>query len=305
MSQVQHDSSPSAAAARGIDAAVAAWSDYFLAHGSEWEQLVAGTAPRASGCGDIYELANPIDRPGESVAIADMRQLPFAEPHYHVNDETEIYFVLQGTGTVMVGDHVQEVGPHDVVVTPPGRAHATIPHDQLVLGVVNSPPFDPSNVVTVHDDDPSSGFDAARFAQLSSRAPDRAVARELEALAADLAVWATVLLVPNQRGTVLACRARHGLPDDWAAWTNPLDSASMNARVLLEHREIVEHDLTIDRPPTDRPVTRHLIAAAAAVPVPGVGTLEALADSVGYTFSEPRLDRLRAAAKTIATILLV
>ena len=58
--------------------------------------------PKPTGCGPVYELKNPIERPNESFAIADMREIQVAEPHYH--PETEIYFVLEGRGRMFIRD---------------------------------------------------------------------------------------------------------------------------------------------------------------------------------------------------------
>lgn len=297
-----HQEADSSASA-DIDGVITAWSTYFMQSGADWEQLTFGVTPKESGCGLIFELDNPIDRPLEDLAIADMRVLDFADPHYHLNDETEVYFVLQGTGTVVVGNDIYEVGPHDVVVTQPGTAHYTIPHDQLVLGVVNTPPFDPANYVSIRESDPSVGFEAALFERLSKRETDLALSSALRELAIDLDAWATVLLVPNQRRTLLASRARYNLPDDWAATANFLDSGSMNARVFHSQQLLVENGIDEDGPPTDRPVSRHRMTAAAAVPVPGVGTLEALAEIDDYEFDGARLDRLRATAINVVEIL--
>lgn len=303
MTKLEADRGDAPLANKDVDDVIAMWSAYFTQSGGNWEQLVLGVEPKETGCGLIYELDNPIDRPLEDLAIADMRALTFADPHYHLNDEIEIYFVLQGTGTVVVGNATYEVGPEDVVVTHPGTAHYTIPHDQLVVGVVNTPPFNSANYVSIRESDPSVGFDAARFEQLSNPEQDRALSAELEELATDLEAWATVLLVPNQRRTLLASRARHNLPDDWAATSNCLNSGSMNARVFQSQQELIVNGIDEDGPPTDRPVSRHRVTAAAAIPVPGVGTLEALADTDGYEFDEARLDRLRAAAADAVEIL--
>lgn len=121
-----------------INKIIVTWKDY-LKDVEQWQDLVIGVTPNRSGCGDIYEIKNPIERPDESFAIADMRGLSFAEPHYHV--ETEIYFVLQGKGLVVVGGEELRVQTDSVIVIPPNVAHFTIPDDDLVLAVVNTPPF--------------------------------------------------------------------------------------------------------------------------------------------------------------------
>lgn len=143
-----------------------AWTMY-LKTVKDWQALVAGVEAKQTGCGPVYELPNPIDRPNESFAIADMRQLKIAEPHYHAGGETEIYVVLQGSGTVVTGGKEERVVPGMVVVAPPDTTHFTIPEKDLVLAVINTPPFRAENVVVVHQTDRRVGFDAAQFKRLS------------------------------------------------------------------------------------------------------------------------------------------
>jgi len=136
------------------------WKEYLQT--ADWEQLIAGVEPTQTGCGPIYELANRIDRPSESSAIADMRGLKITEPHYHPN-ETEIYFVLQGSGKVITGGEVQTLNPGDAVATPPDTAHFTVPTYNLVLAVVNTPPFKPENYIALKKSNPKVKFDQAQY----------------------------------------------------------------------------------------------------------------------------------------------
>ena len=131
-----------------IQETVDAWSDY-LETVADWQQLVEGVKHKVGGCGNVYELPNPIDRPDESFAIADMRALDLAEPHKHINDETEIYFVLQGVGQISVGSEISSLYRGASIVTPPDTVHITKPRKGLVLAVVNTPPFNVENYVVV------------------------------------------------------------------------------------------------------------------------------------------------------------
>lgn len=124
---------------------IIAWQLY-LNSIDNWQQLTKGVDPKQTGCGLIYELSNPIDRPHESFAIADMRSIKCTEPHYH-REETEIYFVLQGHGIVVVGDKEEKVQKGSVIVTPPHNVHYTIPRENLVLAVINTPPFKVENYI--------------------------------------------------------------------------------------------------------------------------------------------------------------
>ncbi len=123
------------------------WSDYLQSVG-EWESLVEGVQPKVGGCGIVYELPNPIDRPNESFAIADMRDLDLAQPHKHI-DETEIYIVLRGAGKIAVGQDIRTLYRGERVVTPPDTVHITKPHKGLVMAVINTPPFNAENYVAV------------------------------------------------------------------------------------------------------------------------------------------------------------
>ncbi|MDQ5972448.1 MAG: Cupin 2 protein [Patescibacteria group bacterium] len=137
-----------------INEVVTVWQEY-LAGAPNWEKLVAGVEPKAGGCGLVYELSNPIDRPNESLAIADMRNLELSDPHKHINGETEVYFVLQGKGKIVVGHEVSQLAPGVIIVTPPDTLHITLPGKDLVLAVVNMPPFELNNYVAVPRSDPT------------------------------------------------------------------------------------------------------------------------------------------------------
>ncbi len=134
----------------------------------DWEPLVEGVEPKPTGCGLVYEVESPLNRPNESFAIADMRGLYETEPHFHLK-EHEIYFVLQGTGIVCVGGVEYQVRPGDAIPTPPHTAHFTVPNADLVLGVVNSPPFRAENYVALGGSDPKVGFDSEQYRRLNRR----------------------------------------------------------------------------------------------------------------------------------------
>ena len=144
-----------------VESLLAAWRSY-LDTIEDWQTLVQGIEPKSTGCGLVYELPNPIDRPNESFAIADMRNVKITEPHYHPN-ETEIYIVLQGSGKIVVGGKEQPIEKGSIVVTPPDTAHFTIPDKDLVLAVINTPPFKPENYVVIAETDQAFGFDKAQY----------------------------------------------------------------------------------------------------------------------------------------------
>lgn len=135
-----------------IDEAVLAWETY-LAGVEDWQALVEGIEPKIGGCGRVYELPSPLkDRPNESIAIADMRDMEFSEPHMHQGGETEIYHIIGGVGRVGVGSEIHEVRPGVTVTTPPGNIHCVYsPKQDIVLAVINTPPFKPENYVSVNE----------------------------------------------------------------------------------------------------------------------------------------------------------
>lgn len=145
---------------------LAAWTAYTDTI-ANWQKLVTGVTPIATDCGPVYELPNPIDRPNESFAIADMRALSYSEPHYHSNGETEIYIVLTGTGRVFVGDTETAVQPGSVIFIPPYMTHFVFPTNDLVIAAVNTPPFDVANTVPIRETNLSVGFDQDKFALLT------------------------------------------------------------------------------------------------------------------------------------------
>ena len=147
------------------NAVVATWTVYTDSI-ADWQKLIADVIPKATACGPIYELPNPIDRPNESFAIADMRELNYSEPHYHINGETEIYIALTGTGRVFVGGTESQLQPGTVVITPPDTTHFVIPTDNLVLAVINTPPFNAANTVPISKTDLHVRFNQEYFAQL-------------------------------------------------------------------------------------------------------------------------------------------
>jgi mannose-6-phosphate isomerase-like protein (cupin superfamily) len=148
-----------------IDEVLTAWKPY-LNSIKDWQALVVGVTPKPTGCGPVYELPNPIERPNESFAIADMRNLEYAEPHYHTHGETEIYIVLTGSGTIVVGYHESQLESGSISITPPDTAHFTIPRENLVLAVINTPPFNAANAIPLTDSNAAVHFDASQLERL-------------------------------------------------------------------------------------------------------------------------------------------
>lgn len=154
-----------------IQAMLDAWQPY-VASVADWQTLIQGVEPKATGCGPVYELGNPLNRPNESFAVADMRGVAYAHPHYHANGEVEIYFVLQGSGRVVVGSEIREVQKGSVVVTPSSTAHYALPDKTqgLVLALVNTPSFNPLNNIEITETDAAHSYDHELFTRLTRAA---------------------------------------------------------------------------------------------------------------------------------------
>lgn len=138
------------------------WQDYVVRI-KDWHSLVDGVEPVQGGCGRIYEIGDLIGRTGEDAAIADMRDIPFAEPHYHPTGSWEFYIALQGTARVFVGGVETRMERGDVLIIPPDTAHYTLPDDDFVIVVVNKPPFAPENYIPLAASDPGVQFDHGQF----------------------------------------------------------------------------------------------------------------------------------------------
>lgn len=57
-------------------------------------------------------------------SLAEARLPPGGQttPHYHVRTE-EIYYILEGSGRMQIGQESRPVGPGDAIAIPPGAVH--------------------------------------------------------------------------------------------------------------------------------------------------------------------------------------
>ena len=94
-----------------------------------------------SACGHRYRLISQDD---ENVAAwAHAVDIDGAKPHYHKR-ATELYYVLEGSGKVVLDDEEREVRPGTMVHIPPGVVHGAI--GQMRVLVVGIPDIDDSDV---------------------------------------------------------------------------------------------------------------------------------------------------------------
>jgi len=73
---------------------------------------------------EIRELLAPRNSCIRNQSLAEARLPPGAATtgHHHVRTE-EIYYILEGTGRMLLGEETHQVGPGDAVAIPPGMFH--------------------------------------------------------------------------------------------------------------------------------------------------------------------------------------
>jgi mannose-6-phosphate isomerase-like protein (cupin superfamily) len=82
-----------------------------------------GHTPRErSGCGWRYRLISREDAPLAPAAWAHAVDIDGAKPHYHKRS-TEIYYVLEGDGSILLDGVEQPVSKGSLVHIPPGVVH--------------------------------------------------------------------------------------------------------------------------------------------------------------------------------------
>lgn len=135
----------------------------------DWQDVVKDVRPKKTQCGPVYEPESPLQKHYGTFAISDMRDVAVAYPHYHMNGETELYFVIQGSGLTVIGGEEIELKKGSVVVTPPNTTHFTFPKDDLVMLVINTPKFNAKNIVEPEISDPEVKFDKDHYDKLVSK----------------------------------------------------------------------------------------------------------------------------------------
>lgn len=103
--------------------------------GSEIRELLA----HRNSCLRKQSLAEARLAPGQSTT-----------PHYHPVVE-EIYYILQGTGRMQIGNEVTEVGPGDAIAIPPGAIHTIENNGAAILLFLCccAPGYEPTDTVLV------------------------------------------------------------------------------------------------------------------------------------------------------------
>ncbi|GIW92568.1 MAG: hypothetical protein KatS3mg110_0609 [Pirellulaceae bacterium] len=86
----------------------------------------------------------------QSLAEARLSPGKATTPHYHRTAE-EIYYILEGRGTMRLQDEVRPVGPGDAIAIPPGAVHEirADPDTPLRFLCCCSPPYEHEDTVLV------------------------------------------------------------------------------------------------------------------------------------------------------------
>ena len=94
-----------------------------------------------SACGNRYRLLSKGD---ENVAAwAHAVDIDGAKLHYHKR-ATELYYVLEGEGEVVLDEETREVRPGTIIHIPPGVVHGAI--GKMRILVIGIPDIDDSDV---------------------------------------------------------------------------------------------------------------------------------------------------------------
>lgn len=91
-------------------------------------------------CGEATRIIGADDQTPVSFHVVKIKK--DSERHYHKR-LTEIYYCLEGEGTIELDDERLPLHPGILVVIPPGTVHRAV-GDLTIVNVV-SPPFDPTD----------------------------------------------------------------------------------------------------------------------------------------------------------------
>ena len=103
-------------------------------------------AKERSACGHRYRLLSQGDN--DVAAWAHAVDIDGARTHYH-KISTELYYVLEGEGKVLLDGEEQEVRPGTMVHIPPGVVHGAV--GKMRVLVVGIPDIDDSDVFYVDE----------------------------------------------------------------------------------------------------------------------------------------------------------
>ena len=100
----------------------------------------------------IREILSPANSSIKNQSLAEARLAPSrsTDEHFHPKAE-EIYYVLEGRGSIKIEDEVREVGPGDGIAILPGKRHRiwNIGGSDLVFLCCCSPAYSHDDTVIV------------------------------------------------------------------------------------------------------------------------------------------------------------
>ena len=96
-----------------------------------------------SACGKSVRIFQRIDNDAANLHVTTIND---AALHYHERC-TEFYYILEGTGTMQVGDETVEVRPGSAILIPPGCPHRGDGGFKTI--VIGAPAWDPEDEVIV------------------------------------------------------------------------------------------------------------------------------------------------------------
>ena len=132
----------------------------------DWRNIMHKTKALSTPNGLIYELGKQLGLPG-TLALCDMSTIEYAPPHYHGEPETEVYVVLEGSGTLVVGYTEYQLEKGMIIPVLPNTAHFTIPGETLILALISLPSFNLNNLIPTPElSDPAICFDYNQFLSL-------------------------------------------------------------------------------------------------------------------------------------------
>ena len=94
-------------------------------------QVAAFTTKDGSEIRELLAHRNSIIQ-NQSLAEARLPVGTRTTPHFHPRTE-EIYYILEGTAQMRIGDDSRQVGPGDAIAIPPGETHQITNTGQVVL----------------------------------------------------------------------------------------------------------------------------------------------------------------------------
>jgi mannose-6-phosphate isomerase-like protein (cupin superfamily) len=93
-------------------------------------------------CGEIRELYS-----SENFSIAHVSLKGNARNHRHPSHVEEVYYILKGSGHLVLGDEKYPVEEGDVISIPREKPHYLEPGEGMEVLSINHPPYSPDDVI--------------------------------------------------------------------------------------------------------------------------------------------------------------